>query len=56
MSPARIPLLASDVSLKDLSPTLNAGFPETLGSGIANVPVTLPPALVNNGSPAAGVL
>ena len=56
VSPTNGPLLDEEVSLNTLSPTLNAGFPETFGSGISKVPVHLPVKLATIGSPAAGVL
>ena len=39
------------VSLNEISPVLNWGFPEILGSGRLNVPLILPAAFVTRASP-----
>ena len=47
-----------DVILNATSPVLNFGllsWPGNLWSGIANVPITFPVAVVTNGLPATGV-
>ena len=51
VSPLRTPFAESEVSLRILSPTLNAGFPDTFGSGIQNTPEIFPVAPVIRGSP-----
>ena len=49
------PLYSLEVSLNSISHVLQVGLPSTFGSGIANVPSTLPVAVVIKTLPATGV-